>query len=97
MPDSVSEAGGDGLGLARRILEETGVACSPGVGFGKESGKWLRFALVLSEEKLALVYCSDCFLVKKFKSCYKQALFLSFLNIGAAHWAFRDNNGRSGT
>jgi len=53
MPDSVSEAGGDGLGLARRILEETGVACSPGVGFGKESGKWLRFALVLSEEKLA--------------------------------------------
>ena len=56
-PESLTEGMESGQGLARMILDKTGVACSPGAGFGgdsskMDSGKWLRFALVLPEENL---------------------------------------------
>ncbi|EAW37460.1 LL-diaminopimelate aminotransferase [Lyngbya sp. PCC 8106] len=42
----------DSVGFCTRLVEQTGVAASPGVGFGKSGEGYVRFALVRSPEML---------------------------------------------
>ncbi len=42
----------DSVGFCTQLVEQTGVAASPGVGFGKSGEGYVRFALVRSPEKL---------------------------------------------
>ncbi|KUO95106.1 LL-diaminopimelate aminotransferase [Ferroacidibacillus organovorans] len=44
--------GQDSRAFARRLLEETGVVCVPGIGFGPSGEGYVRFALVTSKEAL---------------------------------------------
>ncbi len=44
--------GMDSLGLSRRLLEEAGVACAPGVDFGDGGEGFLRFSYATSLERL---------------------------------------------
>ena len=44
--------GGDSLELSRRILEEAGVACAPGVDFGPGGEGFLRFSYATSIDRL---------------------------------------------
>jgi len=46
--------GGDSLALAREILEETGVAVTPGIDFGEGAEGYLRFSYANSPEKIDL-------------------------------------------
>ena len=45
--------GSDSLELSRRILEEAGVACAPGVDFGPGGEGFLRFSYATSIDRLA--------------------------------------------
>ncbi len=45
--------GEDSLNLSRRLLDEAGVACAPGVDFGKGGEGFLRFSYATSLERLA--------------------------------------------
>ena len=40
--------------FTRRLLDETGIAVTPGVGFGKEGDGYIRFSLTVSDERLEL-------------------------------------------
>lgn len=42
----------DSLDFARRLVRATGVAVSPGIGFGPSGEGWMRFALVRGPDVL---------------------------------------------
>jgi len=43
---------GSSIEFAKRALEEAGIVCTPGVGFGKYGEGYVRFALTLGPERL---------------------------------------------
>ncbi|TVR15520.1 MAG: succinyldiaminopimelate aminotransferase, partial [Phormidium sp. GEM2.Bin31] len=43
---------GDSIGFCEALVQETGVAVSPGVGFGESGEGYVRFALVRSHQVL---------------------------------------------
>jgi LL-diaminopimelate aminotransferase len=45
--------GGDSLAFAERLLEETAVVCTPGIGFGEHGEGYVRFALTQPTERIA--------------------------------------------
>ncbi|MGL4499926.1 MAG: aminotransferase class I/II-fold pyridoxal phosphate-dependent enzyme, partial [Planktothrix sp.] len=50
LPEPWSE---DSIGFCQQLVDKTGVAASPGVGFGKSGEGYVRFALVHPPEVLA--------------------------------------------
>ena len=44
--------GQEGAPLARRLLEEQGVACVPGTSFGPSGKEYVRFSYAASEETI---------------------------------------------
>lgn len=43
---------GDSIAFANRLLEEAGVVCTPGVGFGEQGEGYVRFALTQPAERI---------------------------------------------
>jgi alanine-synthesizing transaminase len=50
IPDCVQHLGT--LEFAKRLLNEQGIALSPGVGFGADGEGWVRIALIENDEKI---------------------------------------------
>lgn len=46
--------GHDSMGLAKKLIEEVGVVCIPGAGFGPAGEGYVRFALTVPVEQIAL-------------------------------------------
>ncbi len=54
IPNWAKERGFDDEHLAAELLDKTGIALTPGSGFGAGGANWLRLALVLPSEELEL-------------------------------------------
>ncbi len=50
LPESLRKMGS--LAFAEKLVKETGVVCTPGVGFGEEGEGYVRFALVAHNDRL---------------------------------------------
>jgi alanine-synthesizing transaminase len=51
IPDQFAELGS--LEFAKLLIERAGVAVSPGIGFGDRGDRYVRFALVENEQRIA--------------------------------------------
>jgi len=40
------------IDFARKLLDEAGIAVTPGTGYGKEGGGYIRFSLTVSDDRL---------------------------------------------
>jgi LL-diaminopimelate aminotransferase len=45
-------AGYTSIDFARKLLDEVGIAVTPGTGYGKEGEGYIRFSLTLSDHRL---------------------------------------------
>ncbi|MGH9936533.1 MAG: hypothetical protein ACREAM_09820, partial [Blastocatellia bacterium] len=51
IPDQFAKLGS--LEFAKLLIEKAGVAVSPGAGFGERGDRYVRFALVENEQRIA--------------------------------------------
>ncbi|HYS81767.1 MAG TPA: aminotransferase class I/II-fold pyridoxal phosphate-dependent enzyme [Anaeromyxobacteraceae bacterium] len=63
LPDQLKHLGS--LEFARRLIEEAGVSVAPGIGFGSAGEGYVRIALVVDEQRIALAAARIAELLRK--------------------------------